>query len=82
MTRTPPRLPGASYLKCTETGERFEPEQLIGLSPAGKPLFACYDLESLRGRFTPDSVVGRAPTMWRYEEVLPVRDPASRVTLG
>ena len=36
----------------------------------------------MRGRFTPGSLVGRAPTLWRYEEVLPVRKPACRVSLG
>jgi len=76
------RLPGASHLECTGTGERLESEQLIGLSPAGKPLFARYDLEAIRGRFTPDAVVGRRADLWRYEEVLPVRDRACQVALG
>lgn len=33
-------------------------------------------------RFTPPAVAGREPTLWRYAEVLPVRDPACRVSLG
>ena len=75
-------MPGAAFLQCTATDEIFDSEQLIGLSPAGKPLFARYDLPALRERFTPGALVGRAPTLWRYEEVLPVRDRAFRVTLG
>ena len=82
MTSTPSHLPGAAFLECTATGETFESEQLIGLSPTGKPLFARYDLDALKGRFTPEAIVGRPPTLWRYEEVLPVRDRAFRVTLG
>ena len=82
MTSATSRLPGAAFLQCTATDETFDPEQLIGLSPAGKPLFARYDLRALRERFTPSALVGRAPTLWRYEEVLPVRDRAFRVTLG
>lgn len=82
MTPTSSCLPGAAFLECTATGETFESEQLIGLSPAGKPLFARYDLDALKGRFTPEAVAGRPPTLWRYEEVLPVRDRAFRVTLG
>lgn len=78
----PARLPGATHLECTATGERFESERLMGLSPAGKPLFARYDLASLRGRFTPAVVAHRRADLWRYEEVLPVRDPACRVALG
>lgn len=74
--------PGATHLECTATGERFESERLQGLSPAGKPFFARYDLEALRGSFTPDVPSRRAPDLWRYAEVLPVRDAAARVTLG
>lgn len=76
------RLPGASHLECTGTGERFESEQLIGLSPAGKPLFARYDLDALGSAFTPETVACRRADLWRYEEVLPVRDPACQVCLG
>ncbi|MDP2958311.1 MAG: threonine synthase [Longimicrobiales bacterium] len=76
------RLPGATHLECTYTGERFESEQLIGLSPAGKPLFARYDLARLVGRFTPEAVASRRADLWRYEEVLPVRDRACQVALG
>lgn len=57
-------------------------EQLIGVSEAGKPLFARYDLPSLERRFTRETVKGRRADLWRYAEVLPVRDPAARVSLG
>lgn len=73
---------GATHLECTATGESYESEQLIGLSPAGKPLFARYDLDRLASSFRPDELSGRPPTLWRYEEVLPVRDAACRVSLG
>ena len=75
-------LPGAAFLECTATGATFESEQLIGLSPAEKPLFARYDLDAVRERFTPAAVASRAPTLWRYEEVLPVRDRSYQVSLG
>ena len=39
MSIPPGDLPGAAFLQCTATGERLPSEQLIGLSPAGKPLF-------------------------------------------
>ena len=75
-------LPGASHLECTWTGQVLESEQLAGLSPSGKPLFARYDLAPLRERFVPEALSGREPTLWRYAEVLPVRDPACRISLG
>jgi threonine synthase len=76
------RQRGASHLECSLTGERLESERLVGLSPAGKPLLARYDLASLRGTFTRDAVGRRRADLWRYAEVLPVRDPAARICLG
>jgi threonine synthase len=75
-------LPGATHLECTGTGERIEGEQLIGLSPAGKPLFARYDLDAIRDGFRMIDVAGRRADLWRYAEVLPVRDPKARIALG
>ena len=74
--------PGASHIECSATGEHYESEQLIRLSRVGKPLLARYDLHALRSHFTPEALHGRRADMWRYEEVLPVRDPTCRVTLG
>jgi threonine synthase len=76
------RLPGATHLECTGTGDSLPSEQLIGLSPSGKPLFARYDLEAIAPGFTPDTVACRRADLWRYAEVLPVRDPACQVSLG
>jgi len=54
----------------------------MGLSPAGKPLLARYDLANLRSTFTRHAVAHRRADLWRYADVLPVRDPACRVALG
>ena len=75
-------LPGAIHLECTATGETYESEQLIGLSTVGKPLFARYDLDALEGRFTREAMSGRRADLWRYAEVLPVRDPKAQIALG
>lgn len=77
-----PRLPGATHLECTRTGEHAESETLQTLSPEGKPYFARYDLEAIKTEFTPSSLLGRRADLWRYEEVLPVRDPACQIKLG
>ena len=73
---------GATHLECTATGTHYESERLQRLSEVGKPLFARYDLEALRGSFTPQAVADRRADLWRYAEVLPVRDVDSRVCLG
>ena len=74
----------AAYLECGQCGAAYgDTEVPWRTSPCcAKPLLARYDLAPLRGRFTPAALVGRAPTLWRYAEVLPVRDPEHRITLG
>ena len=50
-----------------------------GLCGCGAPLLARYRLAEARGRFRRESLAGRAPSLWRYAEMLPPVDP---VTLG
>lgn len=74
---------GATHLECTRCGATYESEQLWRLSPCcEKPLYPRYDLQALAPRFRPESLRGREPTLWRYAEVLPVRDARYRLTLG
>ncbi|MCY4647628.1 MAG: threonine synthase [Gammaproteobacteria bacterium] len=82
MNAIPWKARGASHLECTWTGETFDSEQLMGLSPAGRPLFARYDLDTIRRHFRPGDLAGRRPDLWRYEEVLPVRVPECQLSLG
>lgn len=76
--------PGATHLECGQCGAAYgDTETPWRTSPCcQKPLLARYELAPLRGRFTPAALVGRAPTLWRYAEVLPVRAPENRITLG
>jgi threonine synthase len=74
---------GATHLECTRCGATCEPEKLWRLSPCcDKPLYPRYDLKSLAASFQPAALAAREPTLWRYAEVLPVRDPRFRITLG
>jgi threonine synthase len=71
-----------THLECSMTGERYEADQLQGLSRAGKPLLVRYDLESLRGALTKETLADRPTDMWRYRELLPVRNAGNIVSLG
>jgi threonine synthase len=72
-----------THLECTRCGAHYDANRLWRLSPCcEKPLYARYDLDALRETFRPEALAGRDPTMWRYAEVLPVRDAAFRLTLG
>jgi threonine synthase len=64
-------------------GKTYESEVVWRLSTCcAKPLYARYDLEAIGKVFRPELLAGREPTMWRYAEVLPVREARYRLTLG
>lgn len=77
------RLPSfVSHLECGLTGERYEAGVPQGLSRAGRPLLVRYDLAGVRAALTKDMLAARPADLWRYRELLPVRDPANIVSLG
>lgn len=69
-------------LECSLTGEVHDPRTLQGLSRAGKPLLARYDLQSLRHLRPADIRQRTERSMWRFHEVLPVDSLSEAVTLG
>ena len=69
-----------SHLECTKCGDHLSAAQPQTVCPKdGGSLYARFDLKSLKGKFTRDSLRGRVASMWRYHEVLPGDEP---VTLG
>jgi threonine synthase len=72
----------ATHLECSLTGERYDIGRVQGLSAAKKPLLARYDLASLRRELPRDALASRPPGLWRWQELLPVPEPAHIVSLG
>jgi threonine synthase len=74
---------GATHLDCTRCGANYSAETLHRLSPCcEKPLYPRYDLEAIGRRLRREDLRGRSADLWRYAELLPVRDPAHAVRLG
>jgi threonine synthase len=71
-----------SHLECSRDGSRHDADIVQGTSPLGYPLLARYDLDQVAEAVTPADIASRAPDLWRYHELLPVRDRARVVTLG
>ena len=69
-------------LECSRTGARYDSDVVQGLSDAGAPLLARYDLDAVRSSLSRDDIASRPQSLWRYHEVLPVRQPANITTLG
>ena len=72
----------ATHLECSATGERHDITRLQGLSAAGKPLLARYDLAALQRELTRADIEKRAPGLWRWRELLPVPEPRHVVSLA
>src|SRR5690348_15295037 len=71
------------HLECTACGATYSADELHTVCPVcGKVLYARYDLDRARGEFSRATLAKRPATMWRYHELMPVRDEANIVTLG
>lgn len=72
-----------THLKCSLTGEKFNADRPQRISPkTGKPLLAQYDLNLASRTLTKNSLIERPANMWRYREVLPIRDKKNIISLG
>jgi threonine synthase len=71
-----PKLSGLACFACGAAHDYRRPQNVC--SRCRLPLRVDYALE--HGAMPPGSLVGRAPSLWRYREVLPI-DPADAVTL-
>jgi threonine synthase len=64
-------------------GKRFDADRVQTVCDAcGKPLFARYELDAAREAVSPQDFVGRESSMWRYWELLPVKERKNVVSLG
>ena len=69
-------------LECGATGAEYPPDRVYNLSEAGKPLLVRYDLDAVGRAVARDDLARRAPDLWRYRELLPVRRADDIVSLG
>ena len=71
-----------THLECSMTGERYEADQLHGLSRVGRPLLVRYDLGAIKAAIPRALIEARPTDMWRWRELLPVRHTDNVVSLG
>jgi threonine synthase len=71
-----------THLECANCGQRYDADKVHNLCTAcQRPLWVRYDLDALKKGFPKKALFGRPPTIWRYLEMLPIRDPAKIVSL-
>ncbi len=71
----------ASHLESAIDGTRLD-HTVPQTMHAGRPLWVHYDLAAIGSAVSPETIARRAPTLWRYRELLPVADDRHIVTLG
>ncbi len=72
-----------THLECSACGQIADADQLQNLCPACQsPLLARYDLDRVREIVSPQMIGERPPGIWRWRELLPVRDAKYRLSLG
>ena len=72
-----------THLECGLCGLRHEARRLLNLCrECGKPLLVRYDLDRAKETLTKESLPARRPDLWRYREVLPVKNDDNIVSFG
>jgi len=73
----------ATHLECANCGEKHDATRLNNVCvKCGKPLLARYDLGRIAKIMTKAALRFRKADLWRYREVLPVREEENIVSLG
>jgi threonine synthase len=71
-----------SHLECPKCTKNYESEQIRQLCDCGVPLLVRYDLEKIKAAFRKDDLKERKPDLWRYRELLPVKNAENIICLG
>jgi len=67
-----------THLECTRCGEHYPADRPQTVCPKDTGiLYARYDLATIKRAFSSARLAGRAPTMWRYDAILPEANPVS-----
>jgi threonine synthase len=70
-----------THLACARCRSEIEADRLVTQCACGGTYLARYDLGAAKASLS-RGLAGRGPDLWRWAEVLPVRDPALRRGLG
>jgi threonine synthase len=72
-----------SHLQCSGCGKEYTCDEIHTFCPdCQSPLLSIYDLKQVRGQVDRDEISSRRKGMWRWRELLPVKDAENIVFLG
>ncbi|BBO67899.1 threonine synthase [Desulfosarcina alkanivorans] len=71
-----------THLECPKCNRTYESEAAVQLCDCGSPLLVRYDLDKVKRAVTKADLIPRNADLWRYRELLPVRNRDNIVCLG
>ncbi|MTH55485.1 threonine synthase [Bacillus mangrovi] len=71
-----------THLVCPKCGKTYNPEEIHQLCVCGSPLLVDYDYEKLKHEWKKEDLISRQDNLWRYHELLPVKNEENAVTMG
>jgi threonine synthase len=81
--KTPEKISYLTGLQCSDCGIIFSAAEVHTFCPdCQSPLIVNYDLNAARQQVDRDEIHRRRKGIWRWHELLPVREPQNIVTLG
>jgi threonine synthase len=71
------------HIECSKCGNKMEADRRWNICAfCGKPLVTLYDLKKIRKAVKREDITRRKPTLWRYRELLPIKDDKNILSLG
>jgi threonine synthase len=71
-----------THLECPKCQEQYSEAEVQQLCKCGSPLLVRYDLQSIKQAFNKEHLLTRSNSLWRYHELLPVKNEENMVSLG
>jgi threonine synthase len=69
-----------SHLTCPKCSETYDADTIQQLCVCGSPLLVDYKLDEVKKLVTKDMIAEREQSLWRYHEMLPVKDRTNKVS--
>ncbi|MBF0707927.1 threonine synthase [Alkalihalobacillus hwajinpoensis] len=69
-----------SHLSCPKCNKTYDSDTIQQLCVCGSPLLVEYDLDEVKKRLTKEMIAGREQSLWRYHELLPVKEEKNKVS--
>lgn len=71
-----------SHLYCPKCQNTYSVDEKANVCECGSPLLVSYDYEGIKAQLTKEKLVKRKPDLWRYHELLPVKNEENITSFG